>query len=156
MTLFNNVFSYMSDACVCISLLVNKSQVLVLCQNASSCVSSTTHVSWYSHERTSRFLSDFIKNNLCSEDERRSYGFRMTRGWVNNDKISIFGWSIQINNLFVLRLLWESMIQHYIFFFDYSPEPCPSSQHLCLNTWNCNANENDKRPVIDFHFWVFL
>ncbi len=43
--------------------------------------------------------------NLCSEDERRSYGFGMTRGWVINDRISIFGWTIplmseSLNHLF--------------------------------------------------------
>ncbi len=31
--------------------------------------------------------------NLCSEDERRSYGFGMTWGWVINDIIFILGWS---------------------------------------------------------------
>ncbi len=30
--------------------------------------------------------------NLCSKDERRSYGFRMTWGWVINDRIFFFGW----------------------------------------------------------------
>ncbi len=29
--------------------------------------------------------------NLCSEDERTSYGFGTTWGWVNNDRIFIFG-----------------------------------------------------------------
>ncbi len=29
--------------------------------------------------------------NLCSEDERRSYGFGTTWGWVINDRIFIFG-----------------------------------------------------------------
>ncbi len=29
--------------------------------------------------------------NLCSEDERRSYGFGTTRGGVINDRIFIFG-----------------------------------------------------------------
>ncbi len=31
--------------------------------------------------------------NLCSEDERRSYGFSTTWGWVINVRIFIFGWS---------------------------------------------------------------
>ncbi len=35
--------------------------------------------------------------NLCSEDERRSYGFRTTWGWVFNDTIFIFGWTMPLN-----------------------------------------------------------
>ncbi len=31
--------------------------------------------------------------NLCSEDERSSYGFGTTWGWVINDIISILGWT---------------------------------------------------------------
>ncbi len=36
--------------------------------------------------------------NLCSEDERRSYGFGVTWGWVINDRIFIFGWTNPLNN----------------------------------------------------------
>ncbi len=32
--------------------------------------------------------------NLCSEDERRSCGFETAWGWVLNDRIFIFGWTI--------------------------------------------------------------
>ncbi len=35
--------------------------------------------------------------NLCSEDERRSYGFGTTWGWVINDRIFIFGWTISLS-----------------------------------------------------------
>ncbi len=35
--------------------------------------------------------------NLCSEDERRSYGFEITRGCVINDRIFIFGWTIPLS-----------------------------------------------------------
>ncbi len=34
--------------------------------------------------------------NLCSEDERRSYGFGTTWGWVIKDRI--FGWSIPLTD----------------------------------------------------------
>ncbi len=34
--------------------------------------------------------------NLCSEDERRSYGFGTTWGWVINDSILILGWIIHL------------------------------------------------------------
>ncbi len=35
--------------------------------------------------------------NLYSEDEQRSYGFGTTWGWVINDRIFIFGWTIPLN-----------------------------------------------------------
>ncbi len=35
--------------------------------------------------------------NLCSEDERRSYRFGTTWGWVINDRIFIFGRTIPLN-----------------------------------------------------------
>ncbi len=46
-----------------------------------------------------RELSDFIKHILiCSEDERRSYRFGITRGWVFNDRIYILRWTIPLNS----------------------------------------------------------
>ncbi len=36
--------------------------------------------------------------NLCSKDEQRSYGFGTTWGWVINDRICIFGWTIPLKN----------------------------------------------------------
>ncbi len=36
---------------------------------------------------------------LCSEDERMSYRFGTTWGWVINDRICIFGWTIPLNTL---------------------------------------------------------
>ncbi len=33
---------------------------------------------------------------ICVEDERRSYGFETTWGWVINDRIFIFGWTIPL------------------------------------------------------------
>ncbi len=35
--------------------------------------------------------------NLCPEDERRSYGFGATWGWVINDNVFILGWTIPLN-----------------------------------------------------------
>ncbi len=35
--------------------------------------------------------------SLCSEDERRSYGFGTTWGWVINDIIVIIEWTIPLN-----------------------------------------------------------
>ncbi len=37
--------------------------------------------------------------NLCSEDEWRFYEFGMTWGWVINDRIFIFGWTIPLMNM---------------------------------------------------------
>ncbi len=45
--------------------------------------------------------------NLCSEDERRCYGFGTTWGWVINDRIVIFGWTIP------LRFEWITWA-HYL------------------------------------------
>ncbi len=36
--------------------------------------------------------------NLCSEDEQRHYGFGTTWGWVINDRIFIFGWTIPLSD----------------------------------------------------------
>ncbi len=38
--------------------------------------------------------------NLCSEDERRSYGFGTTWGWVIKDRIVILGWTIPLSSSF--------------------------------------------------------
>ncbi len=45
-------------------------------------------------KRALRFHQKYL--NLCSEDERRSYGFVTTWGWVINDRIFIFGWTIPL------------------------------------------------------------
>ncbi len=42
-------------------------------------------------QKTVRFHQKYL--NLCSEDERRSYGFRTTWGRVINDRIFILGWT---------------------------------------------------------------
>ncbi len=34
--------------------------------------------------------------NFCSEDEQRSYRFETTWGWVINDRVLIFGWTIHL------------------------------------------------------------
>ncbi len=46
-------------------------------------------------QRALRFKQKYL--HLCSEDERRSYGFGMTWGWVINDRIFIFGWTIPLS-----------------------------------------------------------
>ncbi len=39
--------------------------------------------------------------NFCSKDEQRSYGFGMEWGWVINDRIKIFGWTIPLKHVIV-------------------------------------------------------
>ncbi len=45
---------------------------------------------WEAHGMHQKYL------NLCSEDERRSYGFGTKLGRVINDRIVIFGWTIPL------------------------------------------------------------
>ncbi len=47
-------------------------------------------------QRALRYHQKYL--NLCSEDERRSYGFGTTSGWVINDRILIFGWTIPLTD----------------------------------------------------------
>ncbi len=42
--------------------------------------------------------------NVCSEDERRSYRFETTWGWVINDRVFILGWTIPLKRDWGLRL----------------------------------------------------
>ncbi len=87
--------------------------------------------------------------NLCSEDERRSYGFGTTWGWVINDKIIIFGRTITLN------------IINIHFFYTYC------SHFYCYLYWRQNNNltavritsctrQNKKYWVSIFIFQSFL
>ncbi len=49
---------------------------------------------------------------LCSEDERRSYRFGTTWGWVINDRIFIFGWTIPLMTLAYVQI---EIIVYYLF-----------------------------------------
>ncbi len=58
--------------------------------------------------------------NLCSKDEQRSYGFGTTWGWVINDRIFIFGWTIPLRYLietWYQTPLMTDFISIYIFRF---------------------------------------
>ncbi len=46
-------------------------------------------------QRDLRFYQKYL--NLCSEDERKSYGFGTTWGWVINDRIFILGWTMHLS-----------------------------------------------------------
>ncbi len=45
---------------------------------------------------------------LCSDDERRSYGFGTTWGWVINDIIFIVEWTIPLRCHRIYRQLWQN------------------------------------------------
>ncbi len=64
------------------------------------------HGSILQGQRALRILQKYL--TLCSEDERRSYGFGTTWGWVINDRIFIFGWTIPLRKLPPgARLTWR-------------------------------------------------
>ncbi len=48
----------------------------------------------YEGQRALRFHQKY--HNVCSEDERRSYVFETTQGWVINHIIFSFGWTIPL------------------------------------------------------------
>ncbi len=47
--------------------------------------------------------------NLCSEDERRSYGFGTSWAWVINDRIFIFGWTVTL----MYEESWTNSVQYF-------------------------------------------
>ncbi len=63
------------------------------------------------------WLQTFFKYlPLCSAEQRHSYRFGTTWGWVNDDTIFIFGWTIPLSRLlcvhkgvtrFLLSLKWQ-------------------------------------------------
>ncbi len=44
--------------------------------------------------------------NLCSKDEKTSYGFGTTWAWVMNYRIKIFGWTIPLNICLDMSKTW--------------------------------------------------
>ncbi len=53
-----------------------------------------------------RFHQKYL--NLCSEDERRSYEFGTTWGWVINDRIFILGWTNPLKSIFSNYRCWTT------------------------------------------------
>ncbi len=91
----------------CIKKNKNCDQMMCSCDQLKKLVTSVT--SGKNESRALRELSDYIKNlNFFPEDERRSYGFETTWGWVINDIIFIFGWTIPLN----------TFLQYQSFFID--------------------------------------
>ncbi len=60
--------------------------------------------------------------NLCSEDERRSYGFGSTWGWVINDRIFIFGWTIPLSECW--SRLYQCLSDHQYLKFSHVSAVC--------------------------------
>ncbi len=62
------------------------------------------------HQKALRFHQKYL--NLCSEDEQRSYEFGTTWGWVINDRIFIFRWTIPLrfykNTLFFNTFIYRN------------------------------------------------
>ncbi len=55
--------------------------------------------------------------HLCSEDERRFYGIRTRWGWIINDKIFIFGWTISLTlswNVSWKCFYWYSCLNKHV------------------------------------------
>ncbi len=55
------------------------------------------------------WISSKIYSNVFSEDQRRSYGFGTTWGWVINDRIKIFGWTIPLSLKDSIAVQWVSL-----------------------------------------------
>ncbi len=53
---------------------------------------------------------------LCSAEQRHSYRFGTTWGWVNDDRIFIFGWTIPLNVfnlLFFLKVYFKGRVSDF-------------------------------------------
>ncbi len=92
--------------CVIFVFFVQKKSILVASQNCFTDV-FTTFLDLGTFQLLSveghialRFHQKHL--NLCSGDERRSYGFVTTWGWVINDIIFILGWTISLKTTAVL------------------------------------------------------
>ncbi len=65
--------------------------------------------------------------NLCSKDERRSYGFGTTWGWVFNDRIFIFGWTKPLKK----RRDKSFFIPNWLSLIVLNPENLFQNHHYC-------------------------
>ncbi len=56
---------------------------------------------------------------LCSAEQRNSYRFGTTWGWVNDDRIFIFGWTIPLNRTVsdISKQSWSGFKLFFFFFF---------------------------------------
>ncbi len=54
---------------------------------------------------------------LCSAEQRNSYRFGTTWGWVNDDRIFIFGWTIPLSHFHFIRPFFKHL--YYFKFIDF-------------------------------------
>ncbi len=68
---------------------------------------------WKSMGTNTVWLTTFlhITNNMSSAEDIHSYRSGTTWGWINDDRIFIFGWNILLNVDFGLYRLWD--LQHF-------------------------------------------
>ncbi len=95
--------------------------------------------------------------NLCSEDEQMSYGFGTTRGWVINDRIFIFGWTITLRYIskilvkfhkqkrsviyYKYRELWSrAQINQTAFCYSTQRFAWPTCTHCQICVWNSQSH----------------
>ncbi len=94
-------FGEYHNACVCFHLNVNKAQCMHVLRKQLHTHTDTFQMALgvacclWEGQRALGFHHKYL--NLCSEDERRFYGFGLTWGWGINDRIFIFGWTIPLN-----------------------------------------------------------
>ncbi len=70
------------------------------------------------------FIKLILKNlNLCFKNELRSYGFGITWGWLNDDRIFIFVWTIPLT-----AYVWGTV----------SPNSC-TFQSIQLHSYGCTC-----------------
>jgi len=70
--------------------------------------------------------------HLCSEDKQRSYGIGTAWGWVINDLIFIFGWTIPLNSNNI-KLLSTALLKAFY--------PDNTESHLG-NHFDCHSETN--------------
>ncbi len=89
----------------------------ILCCTTVFDIDNKMKCSWTpNHQQVYKALGFHQKYlNLCSEDERRSYGFGTTWGWVINDKILIFWVNYPFNRNVVPRPtnICPTLVNHF-------------------------------------------
>jgi len=105
---------------------------------------------------------------LCSADERNSYRFATTWGWVNDGRIFIFGWSIPLIDNVLRAKGTENGKQNWIDLGELSSEevnddvyllprplgPCPVDRPLAIGTklrWQTHRQTNKKQKCQTEH-----
>ncbi len=99
-------------------------------------------------QRALRFHQKYL--NLCSEDERRSYGFGTEWGWIIHDRIYIFGWTIPLRRFSLIRpLLFSMFICQSAKSLGFGKVTLPESFVLlgCLNSMTVQAQTVDWNEV---------